>query len=400
MRDCLLKRVLLRIYHSSLDAKLNLENKIDDLYTHLYVKYYPINSKKILFMNFSGNGYGESPKYIAEEIYRQRLDVDLVWLVKNDCVEVPSYIRKVRYLSNKAKRERSTAKVIITNIRNDYYIPKKKGQVYLQTWHGGMGFKKVEGEAEELLELDYINRARIDGQESDAIISACGSQTEEYKKYFWLSDNTEILEIGQPRCDPLFTQYTQTIVEKVYRFFGLNEGVKLILYVPTFRDNDTGDAYDLGYEEVLSSFEKRFGQKCVMLVRLHPHVIKLCSVVEYSDCVINASIYPDVHELYIAADALITDYSSCAFDFALLDKPVFICALDYDRYVKMRGFTLHYNSSPFPKCYSSRELIESIDGFNEDEYLRRLKKYKEEEWKPFDDGHASERAVAWIKDKL
>lgn len=83
---------------------------------------------------------------------------------------------------------------------------EKENQVYLQTWHGSDGVKIIEKDAESTLSKSYIRMAKYDGSISDAIISSCQlqTQTEQFKKSFWLADNVEILEYGLPRNDDFF----------------------------------------------------------------------------------------------------------------------------------------------------------------------------------------------------
>lgn len=375
----------------------NVYRYIDDHYTNLYVKYGRVRRNKIVFDNFFGKGYGDNPKYIAEEIHRQGLDWDMVWLLGDTSVELPAYIRPVQYGSNQAKRELASAKVVVNNVRNSMRMTKKKGQIYLQTWHGGLGFKKVEGEAEDNLSPNYVECAKRDGDECDAIISSCALQSDVFRKYFWLNPNTEILEVGQPRCDAMFMHDCQAVVKKVRKTLDISEDSAIILYAPTFRDDGSIDGYALDFEKILNAFERTLSQKCVMIIRLHPNVQNLCSFINYYDRIINGSAHPDIQELYLAASALITDYSSAAFDFSLLNKPVFICALDYDEYQQERGLTEAYKLCPFPKSRSDRELLQDIDDFSQEEYTQRLEKFKKDIWKPFDDSHAAQRTVEWLK---
>ncbi len=129
---------------------------VEKQYTKLYIKICPVNSNKIIFDNFFGKAYGDNPRYIADEIHRQGLDWDMVWLVRDDNSVVPPYVRTVWYGSEKAIREMATAKVVVRNIRNGMHVPKRDGQIFLQTWHGGLGFKKVEGAAEARLSPQYV----------------------------------------------------------------------------------------------------------------------------------------------------------------------------------------------------------------------------------------------------
>ena len=98
----------------------------------------------------------------------------------------------------------------------------------------------------------------------------------------------------------------------------------------------------------------------------------------------------------MASDIMITDYSSAAFDFALLERPVFLCLLDHADYVKMRGLNQVFDSCPFPHCYSNEELIAAIENFSDSEYESKMNEFKKI-WKPFDNGHAAEQIVEWLK---
>ena len=369
--------------------------------TSYCLKYLPISRKKVVFDNFFGKGYGENPKYIAEEINRQGLKWDMVWLLKDMSYELPPYLRAVQYGSEQAKYELATAKVVVNNVRNSMRVKKKKGQIYLQTWHGGIGYKQVERAVEKKLSLSYVQAAKRDGAECDAIISACAYQTEDFTQNFWLDRNAEILEIGQPRCDALFKANNSEIEKKVRTALQIPATIKIVLYAPTFRDDGSFEGYTLDYKRVIKAFEQHYGQPCVLVVRLHPNAYKLQELISYDDKILNGSKYPDIQELYHAASVLITDYSSTAFDFALLEKPIFICALDFEKYIKLRGeMTDIYHMSPFPKSYTNEELIDTIHNFSEEEYKDALKRFREDVWKPYDSGHASEKTVNWLKNQM
>lgn len=374
-------------------------HRIDRYYTEFVIRHGRIQKNKIVFDNFWGRGYGENPKYITEEIHRENLKCDLVWLYSNEQTEFPPYVRKIPYGSNKAKRELATAKVVVNNIRNSMRVQKKKGQIYMQTWHGGLGFKKVEAATEDQLPLSYIQEAKRDGAECDAILSSCALQTAEYRQCFWLNEKTEILEFGLPRCDILFADQRE-IKESVYAKYGLSRNVKIILYAPTFRDDRTVDGYALDYPGVLKAFEEKIGMPCVLIVRLHPNVQYMQNQICYNEKILNGSIYPDIQELYIAADALITDYSSAAFDCALLGKPVFLCALDHEKYEAMRGLTPLFYQVPFSRSYTNEALIREIASFSQTRYIEAVESFKNSVWKPFDDGNASKRVVGWIRQRL
>lgn len=382
-----------------IDTARKVYRFIDRYYTAFIIRYGRIQKNKIVFDNFFGASYGENPKYITEELYRENVPCDMVWLSSNAQEEFPHYVRKIPYDSNRAKRELATAKVVVRNIRNSMKVPKKKKQIYLQTWHGGLGFKKIEAATEGQLSPSYVQAAKKDGAQCDAILSACALQTEEFRQYFWLNDKTEILEFGLPRCDILFAEQTK-IKENVYTTYGLSKDTKIILYTPTFRDDGSVDGYALDYSKVLQAFEKKMEAPCVLIIRLHPNVQHMQNTIRYNEKIRNGSVYPDIQELYIAADALITDYSSAAFDCALLGKPVFLCALDHKKYEAMRGFTPLFYRVPFPRCYTNEALCEEISKYSPEKYTEAIEAFKKNVWKPYDDGKASERVVNWLRKKM
>lgn len=395
MKNGLVKHYLICVYRKILKMK----HEIEKIYTDMYIKYCKINPTKIVFSNFLGRGYGDNPKYITEEILRQNLEWDLVWLTDDINYCFPEKIRVVQYGSLAAMRELASAKIWIDNVRNSKRPQKKKEQIYLQTWHGGIGFKKVERAVEESLSKEYVLSAKKDGQQTDAIISDCKLKTNLYLNDFWLREDVEVLEVGQPRSDILFSEDKSSMISKVKKYFNIPDDKKVILYVPTFRDDLSKEGYDIDAITIIESFKKRFGGEFVFLVRLHPNVQEQANGLRYDKNVINATKYPDVQELYIASDFLITDYSSTAFDFSLLNKPVFLYASDYENYEKNRKFILRPEETPYLFAKSNEELKNKILSFSYESYERDLQKFRNDYWKPYDEGLASYNVVNWLKKK-
>lgn len=372
---------------------------VEDRYTKIYIRCCRIKRNKVVFDNFFGKAYGDNPKYIADEILHQNKKWDLVWLTNDPTVCVPAGIRTVEYGSFKAMREIASAKFFVDNVRNSQRPPKKHGQIYLQTWHGGLGFKKVEGAAEHMLSKSYVAAAKEDGRRCDAILSSCELQTTEYKQFFWLNKDAEILEFGTPRNDILFDEKKASEKKRAVRkIFHISDEKKIILYMPTFRDDGATDGYALDFKAILAAMKMRFCKEFVMLIRLHPNVQSQSSFIVYDDRLMNATKYPDVQELYMAADFLITDYSSAVFDFALLSKPAFLCSLDYEKYKQERGLNEVYESCPFPKAYSNNELIACIQSFCLKDYAKKMKEFLRV-WAPFECGEAAKRVAVWMKEK-
>ncbi|MFS9161735.1 CDP-glycerol glycerophosphotransferase family protein [Streptococcus oralis] len=359
----------------------------------------PLNKRKLVFDNFGGRGYGDNPKYIADELLKQDKNLDIVWLTKDMSTSVPDGVRKVRYGSWRAFLEWSTAKIWVDNIRNSDRPWKRKKQIYLQTWHGSDGVKLVEKNVESTLSKSYLVMAKYDGRISDGIISSCQLQTEQFKKSFWLDDNVEILEYGLPRNDDFFysekVSHTNQIVRARYNI-SLDELV--VLYMPTFRDNGSTKAYNLDYDKVISSFQKFYNKEVRVLIRFHPNVDNTFFKND-DERLINVTDYPDPQDLMFAADIMISDYSSAPIDFMLLNRTIFLYMPDYEEYTKLRPLNPNFNNLPFIKCYTNLELVEQISRFSKMDYHECIDDYKLKN-RRFDDGDAARKCAEWIVNQL
>ena len=337
------------------------------------LKFFKIRKNKIVFDNFLGKGYGCNPKYIAEEIIKQGLDYDLVWLVEDMKQEFPKEIRKVKFGSMKALYELATAKVWIDNVRNYKGVDKKKEQYYIQTWHGGIGLKAVEGDAQDTLSKDYIKDAQYDGSIIDLFITNNKEQEEYIKNYFWYSG--KIMCCGTPRCDIIYNS-TDTIKEKVYSYFNIPKSKKIVLYAPTFRKNNNLDVYKFDYIKCCKNLEKKFGSEFIMLIRLHPNISDLSNQIQYDNTIKNATGYADIQELLSVVDVVITDYSSLSFDAGLVYKPVFLLAKDLEEYKNNdRKLIYKLEDIPFEISTTEDELYKKIIDFSEKKYKKRCEKF-------------------------
>lgn len=361
----------------------------------------PIKENRIVFDNFGGKGYGDSTKYIAEELIKSGRNYELIWLVDNlSSYEFPKQIKTVKIDSVKALCMRATAKVWIDNVRHLHPVKKKKEQVYLQAWHAPFGPKKAEADAEKELGEEYVSEAKYDGQIADGIISNSKLLDNQFKRAFWLSDHVEILSYGLPRNDFLARQIDNTSKYDYLRNkFGFEKDCFYILYAPTFRDNYSLEGYKLEYEKIVKEFSAKVNKKVKMVVRLHPNVWNQSNFINYGENILNGTIYPDMQELLLACDALISDYSSCVFDFAILRKPVFICALDIKEYEKTRGLLPEFYDFPFPIATSNEEMLTNIKNYDQKSYFDKVNRYFER-YPLYDDGNASRRVVDWLEKKI
>lgn len=333
-----------------------------------------IKKNKIIFNQFNGLGYGDNPKYICEEILKQSLDYKLVWLVRDEKIQVPVGIKKVKIDSIRAIYHLSTAKVWISNVRIPFYTKKRKSQKYIQTWHGGLGLKKVEKDVEEFLSKKYIESAKRDSQMADLFISNCKYRSSLYKRSFWY--NGEILEVGIPRNDFIINNLNNYEYKNIIRKKNnIDVDKNIILYAPTYRTKNDMDVYKFDFMEIIKSLEEKFNEEYIFIIKLHPNISNKSNFIKYNNKILNFSNYSDMQELLLITDVLITDYSSCMFDYLLTRGKIFLLTKDLDMYTKEKGLNLDYYTLPFPIAQSNEELLNNIHSFDTALYEKNTEKF-------------------------
>ena len=343
------------------------------VFLYYIFRIFPIQKNKIFIQSFNGKGYGDNPKYIVEEILRQGLDFVIVWAVRQKfSSNFPLAVKTVPYKSIRSVYEEVTAKIWIDNCRKQLYVRKRKGQYYIQTWHGCVSLKKIEKDAEQNLSAYYVKHAKYDSTLANLFISDSKFMSDLYRSSFWY--NGEILECGSPRYDILINTIP-SIREKVRNKFQIADNIKIILYAPTFRDTFCYDVYNINYELLLGAIEKHTNEPWILLIRMHPNFSNNSNILTYNEKVLNASYYDDMQELLLASDILITDYSSCMHEFALMSKPVFLYIKDYEQYQNERNFYFDMFSLPFPCAVNNDELIQKILSFDSTLYLNSLNEF-------------------------
>lgn len=354
----------------------------------------PIDKSKVVFTSYYGRGYSDSPKAIAEALLSSGQKRRLQWIVTNEkeAASLPAGIEPVLYDSAARVYAMATARVWVDNCRK-YERFKKPDQLYLQTWHG-FALKRIEADAADVLERSYVRACRKDGKQTDLIVSGSDFMTHIYQTAFWY--HGQVASFGTPRNDVFFHPQPE-LSRSVRKAFGLPEGRKLALYAPTFRADHSLHAYALDGEAVLNACEKRFGGQWSLLVRLHPNVAEKSGQIFSYDGqrVLDATMYPDMQELLCAADLLITDYSSCMFDFALSGKPCIQFALDIGAYRADRGFYFPLDALPFPLADSNETLQKQIIRFDTQAYRARWQSFADAQGFR-EDGKAAQRCAEWI----
>ena len=362
---------------------------IQDIRTELIAGYkkLPLQQNKIVLSSYDGMGYRCNCKYIAERLLRDKAPVELVWLV-SDCHigDFPDGIRKVAINSPQFFKEVLTAKVYITNTVHLLYEHKRESQFFINTWHGYGPFKLAEGDVNK--DGESRERYRESNGASDLFITASSFYTQIYRRSFYYQG--EVMECGAPRNDVFF--HENDFAKKIRELYHIPQEKGIVLYAPTYR-SVTGNAFEKNnpdWEYILGAFRKRFGKEYVVVYKLHHYMYEMvCEKGLYKGAV-EATFYPDIQELLVAADIVITDYSSLMWDFSLQRRPVFLYQKDEGEYSNERGFYAPVAEWPYPKAHSEEELAEQILCFDEGKYITELNAFLRK-YGSCDDGHASER---------
>ena len=404
----------------------------------------PVKKNKIVFTAIEGTcGYMCNPKYIAQEFIRQGLAnelkgcklkdrvqrfmaagktaderYELVWLVDDTTKKFPPQVRVVRNTLWNRAYELSTAKFWIDNSRKQLECRKRNGQVYIQTWHAKLGFKPTcLDRGDSFTKIAYL----VSKHDSDMVD-------------YWLSngrwyDRTlkrgslykgKVLHTGSPRCDILVKARDDAVFRERMRQGVMRshmshigsvgkaaDGIHFIMYAPTFRggsqETERGISAETGgldYGRLLAALGKRFGGKWHVLLRLHPQLAaRHMASCDRNPGMTDVSGVDDMYELLAGCDAFITDYSSAAFDAAVMRMPVFLYCDDYAGYESERGSLLwDLRELPFPMAEDNDGLEKNILDFDGNKHRDSLEKLFNETGTT-EDGKAGRRAVRFVRNR-
>ena len=320
---------------------------------------------RVNFIAFSGRQYSDSPRRISEELLKSHPEIPQIWAFtepeKFRFLEKKG-IKVVKYKSLEYLYYVMTSKVYVDNAEFWSILKFRPGQMVLETWHGGGAYKRVGGHR-----IDVNAREQQHAVEKMNKITLFLSSSKAFTNYV-IRDayqyHGEVLECGLPRNDELLSPAPAgDIREKL----GICADTNVLLYAPTFRKSHTLDLYDVDFTRLKESLETRFGGEWVILLRMHYYLSDRVKSIDLP-FVKDVTAYPDMQELLRASDVLLTDYSSCMWDFSLMRRPCFLYARDIAAYRGERDFYTPIESWPFPLSSNNDELASVIADFDEDTY--------------------------------
>ncbi len=375
-----------------------------------YLRYYiftKTDEKSVIFEAYMGRQYSCSPKAIYEEMLRNPAygDFRYIWAFREPEKFKGLLCNKntkiVKYGSKDYYKTYAKAKYWVSNSRINERIVKRKDQVYVQCWHGTplkkLGYDIVCAGGNSMNSTkDIRKKYKLDAKRYTFMLSPSAFCTEKFTSAFNIKNKHIFKEFGYPRNDFLF-RYTEADVERIKKDLNITPGKKIILYAPTWRDNQhescVGYTYRLGID--FSKLQKEIGDKYVILFRTHYFVANSINTEEYDGFVVNVCDYDDINDLYIVSDLLITDYSSVFFDYANLKRPIIFYMYDYDEYKnELRDFYINEDELPGPIVKQENELTEAVKKTDSlvPDYRNKYESFNKK-FNYLDDGHSSERVI-------
>lgn len=348
-------------------------------------------SHQALFIAFGGKQVGDSPLDIFRELVRQKTTLKLIWAVRSEDQNVPAGAAKVVVGTSEWFKALATSKYLVSNNNLPMYFRKSPGQIYLQTWHG-TPLKKIGRDIKKNVLTPLYNLAmKREAGFWDYLISPNEFCSEIFPRAFEFRGR--ILETGYPRNDRL-TSGHQDSRESLREQLGIKSGETAVLYAPTWRD----DAIDEkgGWATVNKLESTALPSSIRLLYRGHANT--LASDRNLDDRVIDVTTYPDVTDLYLAADVLVTDYSSVMFDFSVTGKPMLFLCPDLATYEESRGFYFDFEkTAPGPILKNSKDVAKALTNLEKisKEYASNYKKWRRK-FNRLEDGKATSRVVAAV----
>lgn len=335
----------------------------------------PLKNNKIFFSSYEGKQYSCNPKAIYEQLKNEEKSYYYIWEYNSSSVpdELKQNVIIVKHNSLSYFYHLLTAKYIITNSGISAAISLRKEQVCVNTWHGGGAYKKVGAVVDEKVNGTVCKELAIIAKQTSYFLSSSQEFTKVMEKSTFIPRN-KFLNIGMPRNDIFFApSKMENLRKKVRDYCNLSDEKKVVLFAPTYRGKSGNMHYSTlipDIDNLTRALKSKFGGEWVVLYRSHYYK----TTVENNPSIIDVSEYQDMQELLCLADVLITDYSSCIWDYSLIFRPCFLFVPDLEEYENERGgFYTQISTWPGIVCKNDEELAKKIFYYDRVEYIQKVK---------------------------
>lgn len=351
----------------------------------------------VVFESYFARQYSDNPQAVYEEMVRRDLPFELVWATADGQFQVPEGDPRIVLRGSRDYYEAlSSARFVVDNVLKLPGFAKRPGQTYLQTWHGTpfktIGYDLVQS-GRIASGTTKLSRFAEDVPLWDRLISPSPHVTGMLRRAFRYEG--EVMEVGYPRNDMLFAADRAERARRIRYRLGIPDDRAIALYVPTWRE----DVWLTGgrtAEMVMPADQvaNALGESWSVLVRQHHMVAD--RTVGIGTSVVDVTRYPDISELYLIADVVITDYSSVMFDFAATGKPLLFYVPDLDFYQdELRGTYFDLTEeAPGPLLREPDEVVQALRGIDATQgaYAAAYSAFRQK-YCAMDDGLASARVV-------
>lgn len=362
------------------------------------ISIFPIKKNRIIINSYRGEQYSCNPKYISQglqKLYPEKYEI--IWAFKNPenyYFLKENGIKLVKFASIRRFFYEATAKVSINNIGSYSWIPVRKGQEHINTWHGAVDYKKVA--LSEMNNDAVIKKTLLMSSQETTLFISANKFFSEYCIPTEFGYRGEILEYGLPRNDQLFFCNSEKARNKVIQKYDIDPNNMIVLYAPTWRYDPKQQITPLDLAMIRNSVEKRFDKKCTIIFRAH-HITGSKGTVK-EDYVVDVTNYPDTQEIMLSSELMITDYSSMIWDFSLTGRPCFLYVPDIETYTAERGFNITVDKWGFAMCTSSKELATAIERYDVEDYKKIVKNHHNMIGS-YETGYATEKVCQWIYER-
>jgi CDP-glycerol glycerophosphotransferase (TagB/SpsB family) len=351
-------------------TKIKRMNLIKTAYKAVFktVGMLPPDKNLIVFESFLGKQYSCNPRAIYEYLQKNNPGYKMYWSIDprfrsafegKDVETVDRFSLKWLFLMARAR-------YWVSNSRLPLWIPKPSHTVYLQTWHG-TPLKRLAADMEQVLmpgtdTEQYKKNFLAESSRWDYLISPNAYSSHIFRRAF--DFNKEMIESGYPRNDFLHNDNTAEVIGGIKDKLALTPGKKVILYAPTWRDNEFHEKgkYKFNLKLDLDYLRGQLGSEYIVLLRMHYLIAENLDLSGYRGFAYDVSAYEDIRELYLVSDVLITDYSSVFFDYGNLKRPMIFFVYDLESYRdNLRGFYFDFeNEAPGPLVKTTEEVVEQL----------------------------------------
>jgi CDP-glycerol glycerophosphotransferase len=315
---------------------------------------------QIVYQSFEGR-FADNPRTVYGRLRELLPEADHTWLADQAHADgFPAGVDTVPYGSPEGVALLERADVLVANTHTDFEWSKKPGALYLQTWHG-TPLKRIHWDVLWAPE-GRLERLQRDVDKWDVLLSPNSASTPFLRQAFRYEG--EILESGYPRNDVLSSPDRDAVRARVRRELGIDADTVAVLYTPTWRDDavfaEGGKDFAVGLD--VDAFTDRLGDDHCLLLRLH-YTLTAKAAAAGHPAVREVSMHPDVSELYLAADVMVTDYSSTMFDFAVTGRPMLFYTYDLEDYRgRLRGFYFDFAPlAPGPLVETTPALLDALE---------------------------------------